>query len=82
MRPVHGVWEGGAVNMQAVKGPFMEKWLCWGAMGAAGLLAFLFLLDWCVAIPFQRVSWPVDMFGLLASGLVLYLAYDASLDLR
>ena len=24
--------------MQAVKGPFMEKWLCWGAMGAAALV--------------------------------------------
>ncbi len=68
--------------MQAVKGSFMEKWLCWGAMGAAGLLILLFLIDMIAAFPFQRVSVTVDIFGLLAAGLVLYLAYDASLDLR
>jgi hypothetical protein len=68
--------------MQAVKGPYMEKWLCWGAMGAAGLLLFLFLLDLVVGFPFNRVSVFVDIFGLIASGVVLYLAYDASLDLR
>ena len=31
--------------MQAVKGLFMEKWLCWGSMGVAGLLLLLFILD-------------------------------------
>ena len=68
--------------MQAVKGPFMEKWLCWGSMGVAGLLLLLFLLDLTLAFPFSRVNLLVDIFGLIASGLVFYLAYDAFKDLR
>ena len=68
--------------MVAVKGLFMEKWLCFGSMGVAGLLLLLFLLDMVVAIPFGRISIAVDVFGILASGVVLYLAYDAFKDLR
>ncbi len=60
----------------------MDKWLCWGSMGVAGLLLLLFLLDLIVKVPFGRVSPTVDIFGLLAGGLVLYLAFDASRDLR
>ena len=68
--------------MQAVKGPSMEKWLCWGSMGVAGLLLLLFLLDLLFGFPFQKVNSAVDVFGILASGLVLYLAWDAFKDLR
>jgi hypothetical protein len=68
--------------MHAVKGLFMEKWLCWGSMGVAGLLLLLFLLDIALKIPFGGVNRVVDVFGILASALVLYLAYDASRDLR
>ena len=32
-------------RMVAVKGLSMEKWLCWGSIGVAGLLLLLFLLD-------------------------------------
>jgi len=68
--------------MQALKGPFMEKWLCWTSMGVAGLLLLLFVTDIIVGFPFNKVSPTVDVFGILASGLVLYLAYDAFRDLR
>jgi hypothetical protein len=68
--------------MHAVKGLFMEKWLCWGSMGVAGLLLLLFLLDMVVKFPFGGVNVVVDIFGMLASGVVLYLAYDAFRDLR
>jgi hypothetical protein len=68
--------------MVALKGLFMEKWLCWGSMGVAGFLLLLFLLDVFLKVPFGGVSRTVDVFGILASGLVLYLAYDASRDLR
>ena len=68
--------------MHAVKGLFMEKWLCWGSMGVAGLLLLLFLLDISLKVPFGGVNRVVDVFGILASGLVLYLAYDAFRDLR
>ena len=68
--------------MVAVKGIFMEKWLCFGSMGVAGLLLLLFLLDIAVGFPFGKISIAVDIFGILASGIVLYLAYDAHRDLR
>ncbi len=68
--------------MYAVKGLSMEKWLCWGSMGVAGLLLLLFVADLAAGIPFGRVSILVDVFGGLASALVLYLAYDAFRDLR
>lgn len=68
--------------MQAVKGLFMEKWLCWGSMGVAGVLLLLFLLDMFLGIPFGRVSLLVDIFSLIACALVLYLAWDASRDLQ
>ena len=68
--------------MQAVRGLFMEKWLCWASMGVAGLLLLLFLLDLFVHIPFGGVSLSVDVISILACGVVLYLAYDAFRDLR
>jgi hypothetical protein len=68
--------------MHAVKGIFMEKWLCFGSMGVAGFLLLLFLLDLVLGFPFGGVSPVVDIFGLLGCGLVLYLAYDAFRDLR
>ncbi len=68
--------------MQAVKGPSMEKWLCWGSMGVAGLLLLLFLLDIALGFPFHKVNVTVDVFGAIASVLVLYLAWDAFKDLR
>ena len=68
--------------MQAVKGPSMEKWLCLGSMGVAVLLLLLFLLDLVSGIPFQRINVLVDVCGMLASGLVFYLAWDAFRDLR
>ena len=68
--------------MIAVKGLFMEKWLCFGSIGVAGLLLLLFLLDLVLAFPFGRASVTVDVFGILACGVLLYLAYDAFKDLR
>ncbi len=68
--------------MQALKGLSMEKKLCWGSMGVAGFLILLFLLDLVLGFPFGGISKTVDIFGLIASALVLYLAYDAFRDLR
>jgi hypothetical protein len=68
--------------MNAVKGLSMEKWLCFGSMGVAGFLLLLFLLDLVAGFPFGRTSAVVDVFGILACGVVLYLAYDAFKDLR
>ena len=68
--------------MQAVKGISMEKWLCWVSMGVAGLLCLLFVLDLFLKFPFSQVSTTVDVLGILTSGLVGYLAWDAYRDLR
>jgi hypothetical protein len=67
--------------MLALRGQFMEKWMCWGSMGVAGLLLLLFLLDIFLFVPFNA-GWIVDGAGILACGVVLYLAYDAFRDLR
>ncbi len=66
----------------ALKGIFMERWMCFGSMGVAGLLMLFFLLDLVTGFPFGGVSSVVDAFGLIVSALVLYLAYDAFKDLR
>jgi hypothetical protein len=69
--------------MVTVKGIFMEKWMCYGSMGVAGVLLFLFLLD--IVMPggfLYGRSIGVDIFGILASGVVGYLAFDAYRDLR
>lgn len=50
-------------------------------MGVAGLLCLLFVLDMAVATPFGGTSMVVDILGLLASGLVAYLGFDAYKDL-
>jgi len=68
--------------MMALKGLFMEKWLCLGSMGVAGLLVLLFLLDVVAAFPFGRLSVMIDLFGILIAAVVGYLAWDALKDLR
>ena len=64
------------------KGRAMEKGLCYGALGVAALMLLLFLLDLFLKVPFSQVSSIVDILGIVTSGVVLYLAYDAYRDLR
>lgn len=68
--------------MWGVKGLSMEKWLCWGSMGVSGFLLLLFLLDFLVGFPFGKLSILVDLLGVVACGIVLYLGWDAFQDLR
>jgi hypothetical protein len=68
--------------MRVVKGLSMEKWLCWGSMGVAGVLLLLFLLDLFLNFPFGGLSKFVDVLAVLACGIVLYLSWDAFKDLR
>jgi hypothetical protein len=62
--------------------PPMDKWLCWGSMGVAGLMLLLFILDIIFAIPFGRIHIVIDVFGILASGVIIFLALDAARELR
>jgi threonine/homoserine/homoserine lactone efflux protein len=67
--------------MLAVKGLSMEKWLCWGSLGVAGLVLLLFLLDLFTSFPFQRISTAVDIIGILCCGVLGYLAWNALKDM-
>jgi hypothetical protein len=67
--------------MQAVKGLAMEKWLCWGSLGVAGLMLLLFVLDLITGVPFGGKTLSgmliVDIIGIVMSALLLYMSWDA-----
>ncbi len=69
----------------------MDKTLCFGSLGIAILMMLIFLLDLFIGVPFApKVVDPkdgnpftlVDVLGFLASGVVAYLAFNASKDLK
>ena len=70
------------VGFGLLKGSSMEKWLCWASMGVSGSMSLLFLLDVILKIPFGGLSPVVDILGLLASGMVLYLSWNAFQDVK
>ena len=69
------------------KGRAMDKALCYGALGIGALMMLVFLLDLLVGQPFGGGAQPNqfvtgDIFGLLASAIVVYLGWNASRDLK
>lgn len=60
----------------------MEKWLCWASMGVSGSMLLLFVLDLVLKIPFGGLSPLIDILGLVASAMVLYLAWNAFQDVK
>jgi hypothetical protein len=67
----------------ARKGRAMEKAMCFGALGVGALMMLIFLLDIVAKFPFGGGDFVVgDVFGLLASGIVVYLGWNASRDLK
>lgn len=57
--------------------------MCYGALGVAGIMFLLFLLDLLMGIPFGGGPFStVDIVGLLASVAVGYLGFNAMRDLR
>jgi hypothetical protein len=63
----------------------MEKGLCYGALGIAALMLVVFLLDLVGLGIFGGKDGPfgvVDVFGIIASAIVGYLAWNASRDLK
>ena len=61
----------------------MEKGLCYGALGIAALMLLLFVLDMVAKVPFGGGKFvTVDVFGIIASAIVGYLALSASKDLK
>lgn len=60
----------------------LEKYLCWGALGVASLLALIFLLDLFTSILFPNTGTGLDIFMILASGIVIYVCIDTLRELR
>ncbi len=69
--------------MNASRGWVMDKKLCIGALVVAGVMLLLFLLDLIVGLPFGGGSFlAIDIIGLLASGILIYLAASTLRELR
>jgi hypothetical protein len=60
----------------------MLKGLCWASLGIAGLLTLCFVLDMVLGMPFGGASVAMDVFGILAGGVIVYLAIDTIRELR
>jgi hypothetical protein len=61
----------------------MEKNMCYAALGVAGVMALLAVLDLALGFPFGGSAFMlVDIFLLLASAIVGYLGFNALRDLR
>ena len=61
----------------------MEKGLCYGALGVAALMLVVFLLDLVAGFPFGGSPFLIlDVLGILSAGVVGYLAFNASKDLK
>lgn len=60
----------------------MEKLLCWLSMGVAGVVLLAFLLDLIIRIPFGGLSPILSIVIILAAGIVLYISWETSRELR
>jgi hypothetical protein len=61
----------------------MEKKMCIGALVVAGVMLLLFLLDLFAGFPFGGGSFvTIDVIGILAAGILGYLAFSAYRDVR
>lgn len=60
----------------------MEKGMSWAAASVGGIMLLLFILDIPLGIPFGGLSTVVDIFGILASAVLLYLSIETLRELR
>lgn len=64
----------------------MEKWMCYAALGISGLMLLIFLFDLFTGSVFggpdSNPFVTVDVFGVLASGVVAYLGFSALRDVK
>ncbi len=59
----------------------MLRGLCWGSLSVAALFALLFALDLFTGIPFGGASITLDIFGIIAAGVIIYLSWDTVREL-
>jgi len=65
------------------KGPAMEKILCYSSLAVAILVLLMFLLDLIAGVPFGGGPFTVvDILGVLAAGIVVYLAVHVMKELK
>jgi zinc transporter ZupT len=64
-------------------GSSMERALCWGTLGLAALLVLLFAVDLFVgAWPLFGASPALDIFAILAGGIIIYICIDTLRELK
>ena len=71
------------IRMFAARGASMEKGMSWACASVGGIMLLFFILDITpLGIPFGGLSKVVDIFGILASGILLYLSIETLRELR
>jgi hypothetical protein len=62
----------------------MDKKLCIGSLAVAGVMLVLFLLDLFVSFPFggKGPFTYIDIFGIIASAILLYMEFNAFREVR
>jgi len=56
--------------------------MCWGSLSVAGILLLFFILDIALGIPFGGLSNTVDILGILAAVILLYLSFETLRELH
>src|SRR5262245_20891989 len=72
------------ISLQTSRGRAMDKKLCIGSLVVAGIMLVLFLIDLLAGVPFGG-SGPftfIDILGIIASGVLLYIAFNAYREVR
>ena len=59
----------------------LSKILCAGAIGIAGLMGLVFLLDLLIKVPFDRFSWSTDVMIVTATALIIWNGWETWSDL-
>lgn len=61
----------------------MEKGMCYAALGVAGVMGLLFLLDMVAGFPFGSGPFiTFDVLGLISAGIIGYLGFNSLKDLK
>jgi hypothetical protein len=61
----------------------MEKGMCYGTIAIAAIMLLVFMMDLIAGMPFGGGPFAViDVFGVLASGIVGYLGVNALKDVK
>ena len=74
----------GSYSPPASRGWAMDKKLCIGSLAVSGVMLLLFILDLVTTFPFGGTG-PftyIDIIGIIASGVLLYMAFHAYREVK